>query len=148
MLSISFQSHLIKCSGTGCTFKDIQRLLRHLRHLESTWAFGHSEGTQALGHVESTQRALGHSGTLGTWALRHLGHSGTQALRDMGTQALRDLGTQGTQTLGHSGTRELEHSRHFIQQTCALISSKKYFVIFRSEFLEASFKPNSFVAIQ
>ena len=67
MLSISFQSHLIRYSGTGRTFKDNQRALEHLRHSESTGALGHSEGTQ---------KALG--GHLGTWAL---GHSGTRGLK-------------------------------------------------------------------
>ena len=54
MLSISFQSHLIRHSGTGCTFKDTQSVLKHLRGSEST-------------------RALGQLKHLSTWILRHLG---------------------------------------------------------------------------
>ena len=57
MLSIRF-SHIWLDTGTGCTFKDTQRVLKYLRHSESTGAFGHSEGTQ---------RALGEY--LGMWAL-------------------------------------------------------------------------------
>ena len=56
MLSISFQSHLIRHSGTGFISKDTQRVLEHLRHSESTRALG--------GRSEGTWRALeGHSGT-------------------------------------------------------------------------------------
>ena len=85
MLTILFKSHLIRHSGTGRAFKDTQRALEHLRHLEST---------RALGHLENTQRLLGHSGTwralghLGTWALRALKHLGNWALK-----ALRHLDT-------------------------------------------------------
>ena len=69
MLSFSFQSNLIRHSGTGRTFKDNQRALEHLRHLESTRTLGYSEGThRALG---------GHSGTQGIWTLRHLGTRST-----------------------------------------------------------------------
>ena len=53
----SFQSHLIRHSGTGCTFKDTQSALRHLRH---------SESTQALWYWEGTQTVLGRH--LGNWA--------------------------------------------------------------------------------
>ena len=56
MLSISFQSHLIRHSGTGFISKDTQMVLEHLRHSESTRALG--------GRSEGTWRALeGHSGT-------------------------------------------------------------------------------------
>ena len=72
MFSISFQSHLIRHSGTGRTFEDNQRTLEHLRH---------SLNTRELG----TRRALGH---LGTWALRH---SDTQALEHSSTWVLREL---------------------------------------------------------
>ena len=54
MFNIPFKSHLIRYSGTGHAFKDIQRALEHLRH---------SEGTRALGHF-GTRRAFGHLGTL------------------------------------------------------------------------------------
>ena len=76
MLSISFQSHLIRHSGAGRTFKDTQTVIKHLRHWESTRALRHSEGTQrALGGHLGTQRALEkHSGTQ---ALKALGHSDT-----------------------------------------------------------------------
>ena len=37
MLSIVFQSHLIRHSDTGFTSKDTQRVLEHLRH-SGTWA--------------------------------------------------------------------------------------------------------------
>ena len=50
MLSISFQSHLIRYSGTGRTFKDNQRALEHLRRSETTQALGHL-GTPALGQL-------------------------------------------------------------------------------------------------
>ena len=74
MVSILFQSHLIRHSGKRTAFKDTQRALEHLRHLVSS---------QALGHSESTQRALGHSDT---WrALRHLGTSALKALRHSDT---------------------------------------------------------------
>ena len=64
MLSIAFQSHLIRHSGTGYTFKDTQRVLEDLRHSESTPAFGHSEGTQrALKHLGSWRALERHSGT-------------------------------------------------------------------------------------
>ena len=53
MLSVSFKSHLIRHSGTGCTFTDTQREL-----------FRHSESTRALAHSEGTPRAIG--GHLGT----------------------------------------------------------------------------------
>ena len=33
-------------------------------------------GHLALGHLENTRGALGHSGTYGTRAIEHLGHSG------------------------------------------------------------------------
>ena len=80
MFSILFKSHLIRHSGTGRVFKDIQRTLEHLRH---------SESTRALGHSESTQRVLGgNSDTQGTQTLMTLGH----------LEATRELG-------GHSGTR-------------------------------------------
>ena len=53
MPSISLHSHVIKDKGTGCTFKDIQSVLEHLRHSESIWALEQSEGTQMAlkGHL-------------------------------------------------------------------------------------------------
>ena len=47
----SFPSALF--SGTGCTFTDTQRVLKHFRHSESSRALGHSEGTQRAigGHL-------------------------------------------------------------------------------------------------
>ena len=63
MLSISSKLHLIKHLGTGCTFRDTRRALKHLRHLDvGTWGLvGYSEGTRkALGHFGS-RRSLGHS---------------------------------------------------------------------------------------
>ena len=111
-LSISFKSFLIRHSGPGRVFKDIQRALKHLKHSESTRALGgHSERTWALeghlgrwGHSKGSRRALTHSKnirTLGghssTWALG--GHSGTRGLR-----ALGNSDSQGTQALGHLGT--------------------------------------------
>ena len=66
MLSISFHSHLIRHSGKEHGFKETQRILKHLRHLESTRVLGHSGGTQ---------RALG--GHLGTRALKALVHADT-----------------------------------------------------------------------
>ena len=83
MLIILFKSHLIRQSGTGRAFKDTQRTLEHLRHLD----------TRAL-------RAVNH---LGTWALGHLRHSGTWVLR-----ALRNLGTSALKALEHSSTWALE----------------------------------------
>ena len=81
MLSIVFQSHLIRHSDTGFTSKDTQRVLEHLRHSESTRALGaRSEGTWALRHLESTRRALRHLRHLGTRAFRYLMHIGTRAL--------------------------------------------------------------------
>ena len=80
MLSIAFQSHLIRHSGTGYTFKDTQRVLEDLRHSESTPAFGHSEGTQrALGGHLSTWAVGEHSKV--TRALVHLRHMDTQTFR-------------------------------------------------------------------
>ena len=71
MLSNCFKSHLIRHSGTRCAFKETQRVLRHLRHTESTRALGHSESTQrALRGHSGTWRPIGHSE--GTWALDHL----------------------------------------------------------------------------
>ena len=62
MLSISFQSHLVKHSALG--------------HLEGTWrALGGYLGIRAL-------KALGHSGTQ---ALGHSRHSDTWVLGDSGT---------------------------------------------------------------
>ena len=61
---------------------------------------------RALEGKLDTQRALqGHSGTQGTWALEvHLV-----------TWALKALGHLGSQTFGYSGTlRALGHSKHFI----------------------------------
>ena len=81
MLSILLKSHLIRHSGKGRAFKDTQRALENLRHLESTWALGHSESTRALGHLRHSD----------TWALRALRHLGTQALKAIG-----HLGTRGT----------------------------------------------------
>ena len=82
MLSILINSHLIRHSGTGRAFKDTQRILKHLRHSESTRALGQSEGTQALGHLRNlgtrTLRALSH---LGTRELKPLRHIGTWALK-------------------------------------------------------------------
>ena len=110
MLSFSFQSHLIKHSDMGRTFKDSQRAFEHLRHSESTRALGHSEGTQRAlgGHSEGTRalKALGHSGTQ---ALKTLRHSGTWALK-----ALRHLSTRVLEHLGHLSTQALGHSRRFI----------------------------------
>ena len=64
MLSISFQSYLIRHSGTGFISKDTQRVPEHLRHSESTRALGgRSKGTRAL-------KALEHSGAR---VLVHLG---------------------------------------------------------------------------
>ena len=86
ILNILLKSYLIKHSGTGRAFKDTQRALQRLRHLESTEALGHSESTQRVhgGHTEGTRRALGHWGTPKLMALGHLqgtwelgGHSGT-----------------------------------------------------------------------
>ena len=92
MLSISFKSHLIRHSGTGCTFTDTQRVLEHFRHSESTRALGHSEGTQrAIGghlgtqHLESTRMTLGHLRHLDTQTFRVLRNSGTWALWHFGT---------------------------------------------------------------
>ena len=80
MLTILFKSHLIRHSGTGRAFKDTQRALEHLRHLESTWALGHLENTQRpLGH-SGTWRAIGHLRPSGTWTLKALWHLGTWAL--------------------------------------------------------------------
>ena len=105
MLSISFQSHLIRHSGSGCTFKDTQRVLEHLRH---------SENTRPLGHLESTRRALRHLG--------HSGHSDIQALGHSCNWALTAL-----------GTRALGHPRHSIQQTqTKCISNKKYLLVLSS----------------
>ena len=73
MLSISFKSHLIRHSGTGCAFKDTQRALEHLRH-SGSWALGgHSKETRGTlrGHSEGTRMTLGH---LGTWRVLG-GHS-------------------------------------------------------------------------
>ena len=73
MLSVSFQSHLIRHSGSGCTFKDTQSVLNHLRRSESTRAIGHSEGTwaaKALKHLDS--QALRLLSNPGTWSLKHL----------------------------------------------------------------------------
>ena len=67
MLSISFQSHLIRHSATGFTFKDTQRVVEHLKHLENIRVLGHSEGTRALEHLRllgtQTPGALRHSDT-------------------------------------------------------------------------------------
>ena len=71
MLSNLFKSHLIRHPGTERAFKDTQRTIEHSE------ALGHSESTKrTLGHLEGTQ-ALGDLRHLGTWALGHLGYSGT-----------------------------------------------------------------------
>ena len=80
MFNISFKSHLIRYSGTGRAFKDIQRALEHLRHSEDTErALGHSEGTWSLRNSEGI-RALEH--------LRYLGTRTRMAIRHLGTWAL------------------------------------------------------------
>ena len=107
MLSILFESHLIKHSGRRRAFKDTQRALEHLRHSESTWALGHSS-TRIFGHLEGTQALGVHSE--GTRALRYLRHLGTRTLR-----ALRHSDTWTLKALGnleHLGTWAIEHSRH------------------------------------
>ena len=55
MLSISFHSHLIRHSGKEHGFKETQRILKHLRHSESTRVLGHSGGTQRAfgGHLRT-----------------------------------------------------------------------------------------------
>ena len=57
MLSFCFQSHPIRHSDTGNTFKDNQSTLEHLKHSESSRALGHSEG------IRSALKALRHSDT-------------------------------------------------------------------------------------
>ena len=85
MLSISLQSHLIRHSGTGRTFKHTQRALR--KHSGTCELRGH----WALVYLESNRRALGHLWHLGiqtlngTQALGHLRHSGTWPLELLGT---------------------------------------------------------------
>ena len=71
------------------------RALKALERHLGTWELNE------LGHLRHsvTRRALGSSGTQGTWAL---GHSDTWALGH----------SKGTWALGHSGTQALEHSRH------------------------------------
>ena len=68
MLSISFQSHLIRHWGTRYKFTDAQSVLtfKTLGKHSDIWALGGHSGTQAL-------RALSHSDTQGTSALAHLG---------------------------------------------------------------------------
>ena len=102
MLSISSQWHLVRHSATEFTFKDTQRVLKHLEYSESTWTLGPLEGTWALGHLESTRRAR-------SWALK--------ALKHLDIRAFGHLGHLGTWSLGHSrhlDTRTLWHSRQFI----------------------------------
>ena len=74
ILSILFQSHLIRHSGTQSAFKDTQRAFKHSKHWESTRAHGGHSDTWAL-------KALGHFSSYSTqaiWALGHSKHSGTR----------------------------------------------------------------------
>ena len=68
MLSITFQSHLIKHSALG--------------YLEGTWrALGGYLGIRALKALRHAgTQALGHSRHSDTWALGHLRHLGTRPL--------------------------------------------------------------------
>ena len=111
-LIISFKSFLIRHSGPGRVFKDIQRALKHLKHSESTRTLGgHSERTWALeghlglwGHSEGSRRALTNSKS--TWALR--GHSSTQRAFGHLKRTRRLGGRSSTWALGgDSGTRGL-----------------------------------------
>ena len=73
---------------------------------------GLSEDTQALEHPERTwilensgirkPKVIGYSVTYGTQALKHLGHSSTQALGHSGTPSVRHLGTRALEYLRHS----------------------------------------------
>ena len=86
ILSILFQSHLIKHSGTQSAFRDAQGTLEHSRHSESTRVLG------------------GHSGT---WTFKVLDlFSSCKALRHLDTQRAR-RGRPG-KALGHSDTWALE----------------------------------------
>ena len=108
MLSISSQWHLVRHSATEFTFKDTQRVLKHLEYSESTWTLGHLVTWRALeGH--SGTRALNTLGNSGSWALK--------ALKHLDIRAFGHLGHLGTWSLGHSrhlDTRTLWHSRQFI----------------------------------
>ena len=90
ILSILFQSHLIKHSGTQSAFRDAQGTLEHSRHSESTRVLGGHSGTwtfkvldlfsscKALRHLDTQRARRGRPGTFG--ALRHSKHSDTRTL--------------------------------------------------------------------
>ena len=117
----------INLPNQHCTSADLlaDSLTDLLRQFDSQ----STQGIQGLKHLDSqdTQgiwRALGHSGTQGTWALGHLRHSGTRALKTLGhlrhsstQRAFGNLGTEVTWALGQPGTQNtwtleaLAHSR-------------------------------------
>ena len=77
---------------------------------------GHSKGTlrSLQGHTKGNWAINAPEGHLDTWAFKALGHSGSQALKELGlskdtwtldTRALKALEQFGTQALGHSGTQ-------------------------------------------
>ena len=89
MLSILFNSLLIRYSDTGSAFKDTQSALEHLKHSESSRRA--LRGTLAFGEHSSTWMALGHS-------------NGTRAPDTRAIKTLEHSNTNGTQPDGQLGT--------------------------------------------